>query len=406
MSNVVPHTSRSVRTGNVDPRILLLALASFALSTDALIMIGMMPTIAHEMQITEGVAGQLITAFSLTYALTGPVLSALTSSLPRNRVLIVALFAFCLANLGAALSPTIAFLFAMRMVSGASAALYGPLASAIGVSLAPPEKRGQALSLIVGGSTVALVLGGPLGTWVGEHFGWRMSFGLVAAVSGIACLVLWFIHLPKTAVTTSPPGSARVAPMRDPRLLLALSPAFLWIIGFYVVYTYLAPLLEQNMHVTDVSSFLMVFGLGTVAGNWLGGRLADRFGATRPIIGNLVGLTLILSLFSLMTTRLFGALPVLFLLGMAMPGLSVSQQHRILKLAPSHTQVILALNVSIMYLGGAVGAALGGTLLHYIPLAWLGALGAGCTLIALLVFFLSIRVSKPIEDAPKQSEEG
>jgi Arabinose efflux permease len=109
MSNVVPHASGSVRTRNIDPRILLLALAAFALSTDALVMIGVMPTIAREMQITEGVAGQLITAFSLTYALAGPVLATLTSSLPRNRVLIVALFAFCLANLGAALSPTICF---------------------------------------------------------------------------------------------------------------------------------------------------------------------------------------------------------------------------------------------------------------------------------------------------------
>jgi DHA1 family inner membrane transport protein len=394
MSHIVQKAPPSEQASKIDLRILLLALASFALGTDSLIVVGTLPVIARETHVTEGVAGLLVTAFSLTYALVGPVLVALAGRWPSNRVLIGALGAFCLTNVGAALSPTFTLLFIMRVLSGCFAALYSPLAYAIGISLAPPEKRGQTLSLILGGSTVATILGGPLGTWIGEQFGWRMSFGLVAVVSGLAFTVILLYALPKPAAARTLSLKAQLAPVREPRLLLALSPAFLWLLGFYAVYTYLAPLLEQNLHVSDVSGFLLVFGLGTISGSWLGGRIADRFGATRPIIAGLVALAVILSLASLMTTQLFGALLVLLILGMSMPSLFVAQQHRMLGLAPEHANVISALNISMMYLGVAIGAALGSTALHYVPLTQLGWVGAGFTLLALLIFLFSVRTSK------------
>lgn len=406
MPPLISQASRDGRASRVNPRLLLLALAAFTLSMDAFVMIGMVPVIAREMRVTEGMTGQLITAFSLTYALIGPGLAALAARFPRNRVLIMALAAFCLTNLGATLAPTFAFLFVMRIVSGASSALYVPLAYAIGFSLAPPEKRGQALSLIMGGSTVALVLGGPLGTWIGEQWGWRLSFGLVAAASGITCLVLWLVHLPQLAETPVLSRAAKWAPVREPRLILAFFPAFLWIVGFYIVYTYLAPLLEDQMHVTDVSGLLLVFGLGTVAGNWLGGKLADRFGTVRLILVSLMLLIAILALFSWMTAELLGMLPALFLLGMAMPSLSIAQQHRMLSLAPAHAPVISSFNSSIMYLGSALGAALGGTLLPAVPVTRLGWIGAGWTLLALFVFLVSASVSKPVRDTSKKVAEG
>jgi predicted MFS family arabinose efflux permease len=175
--------------------------------------------------------------------------------------------------------------------------------------------------------------------------------------------------------------------------LLALLPTLLWNLGIYVVYTYLAPIFQQNMHITDISIALMVFGVGAVPGNWLGGLIADRFGSSRPLITGFV--VLIIILFGIpFATSLFFALPLLFILGLCGPNIFIAQQHRMLSLAPEHANVILALNNSMLYLGIAGGAALGGIVLHTQPVTLLGPLGAGCALLALLTLLLSMRTKR------------
>ncbi len=276
------NTSSNMQANKIDPRILLLALGMFALGTDAFVVAGVLPVIARETQVTEGLAGQLVTVFSLTYGLSAPVLAALAGRWSRNRVLVIALAAFCLSNIGSALAPTFTILMLTRILTGCFAALYAPLAYTTGTTLAVPEKRGQALSLVLGGLVIATVLGSPLGTWVGEHFGWRLSFGLVALLAGVACTALLLYSLPRPAAAPVPSLKTRLAPIREPRLLLALSPTLFGNLGLYMVYTYLALLLQQNMHVTAVSGLLIVFGLGTASGNWVSGIVADRLGSTRP----------------------------------------------------------------------------------------------------------------------------
>jgi predicted MFS family arabinose efflux permease len=130
----------------------------------------------------------LITVFSLTYGLLAPVLAATTGRWPRQRVLIGALGLLGLADLAAALSPSFPLLVLTRLLAGCFAATYTSLAFAVGIELAPPAKRGQALALVVSGLNMATVLGAPLGTWIGEHFGWRLSFGMSASMSCIPTL--------------------------------------------------------------------------------------------------------------------------------------------------------------------------------------------------------------------------
>ncbi|GHO51070.1 MFS transporter [Ktedonospora formicarum] len=378
----------------INPRIFLLALGMFALGTDAFVVAGVLPVIAREMGVTESLAGQLITAFSLTYGFGAPVLAALTGHWSRNKALLISLGAFCLLNLGSALAPNFIVLLLTRILVGCSAAVFGPLAYTIGSTLAPPEKRGKALALVGTGLTISTVLGSPLGTWIGEHFGWRLSFGLVALLAGIAFSVLVLYGLPKTASAPTISLRERIAPVGEPRVLLALIPSLLWNLGIYVVYTYIAPLLQQNLHTSDVSPYLLAFGLGPALGSLIIGVVIDRIGSTRPIAIALVGLLIIEPLIALTTHSIMGALVILFLWGSCAPMLFTPQQHRLLHLTPEHANVILALNNSTFYLGIAGGAALGGFALQMVSVTQLGWIGVVFVLLALVLFAVSIRLSK------------
>lgn len=376
----------------IHPRIILLALGMFALGTDAFIVAGVLPVIARETGVTEGLVGQLITVFSLTYGLGAPVLAVMTARWPRNRVLIGALCLLGLANLASALSPSFPLLLLTRLLAGCFAATYTPLAFAIGIELAPPAKRGQALALVVSGLNVATVLGAPLGTWIGEHFGWRLSFTLVAVLAGVASLFLVICGLPKSAPRSSHLSlKERLLPITHPRVVLVLLPALLWNVGVYVMYPYIALLLQQRLHISDVSVLLAFFGLGIVLANWMSGRLADRFGPHRLVVVFLVTLVVIQLVLPLVTTTIISGAITLLLWGMSFALLFIPQQQRLLNIAPEHANVVLALNNSALYLGIAGGAAVGGLALHFLAVTQLAWVGVMSILIALLIVAINPR---------------
>ncbi|TMC85042.1 MAG: MFS transporter [Chloroflexi bacterium] len=377
----------------MNPRIVLLALGMFALGTDAFIVAGVLPVIAHETGVTEGLVGQLITVFSLTYGLGAPVLAATLGHWPRHRVLMGALGLLGLANLASALSPSFPLLLLTRILAGCFAATYTPLAFAVGIELAPPAKRGQALALVVSGLNVATVLGAPLGTWIGEHFGWRLSFILVAGLAGVAFLFLVICGLPKSATLAPLSLRERLKPITSSRVALALFPALLWNVGVYVLYPYIALLLQQQIHISDVSVLLACFGLGIVLANGMSGRLSDRFGPNLLVVVFLVALIVIQLVLPLATTTISSVAIMLLLWGMSFALLFIPQQQRLLTIAPEHTNVLLALNNSALYLGIAGGAALGGLALHWLAVTQLAWVGVMSIVIALLIVAITLRAS-------------
>jgi DHA1 family inner membrane transport protein len=388
----------------MNPRIILLALGMFALGTDAFIVAGVLPVIAQETGVTEGLVGQLITVFALTYGLGAPVLAALTAHWPRHRVLMGALGLLGLANLASALSPSFPLLMLTRILAGCFAATYTPLAFAVGIELAPPAKRGQALALVVSGLNVATVLGAPLGTWIGEHFGWRLSFTLVAGLAGVAFLLLVICGLPTSATFAPLSFKERLRPITHPRVVLALFPAFLWNIGVYVMYPYIALLLQQKLHISDVSVLLAFFGLGIVLANWMSGRLSDRFGPDLLVVVFLVTLIVIQLVLPLVTTTISSGAIMLLLWGMSFALLFIPQQQRLLNIAPAHANVILALNNSALYLGIAGGAAVGGLALRWLAVTQLAWVGVMSMLIALLLVTITLRRSREQTQAGEERE--
>ncbi len=258
-----------------------LALGTFAVGTEGFMIAALLPTISHSLSVSIPLAGQLVTVFALVYALSSPILTALTASLPRRSVLIGALFAFAAANLIAAIAPSFWPLAAARVLLALSAGLYVPNANALASILVAPQHRGRALGIVNGGITVAITIGVPLGAFVGAHLGWRATFIGVAVLSGAALGAI--IHFLPRDVTAPAPASlrARLAVVGGAGVFPTLLTTTFWALGAYVVYTYISLYLSVTAMLTpgEIGLILMVYGLSALLGVTLSGVAVDRFGS-------------------------------------------------------------------------------------------------------------------------------
>ncbi|MEV0193190.1 MFS transporter [Kitasatospora purpeofusca] len=341
-------------------RLLLLALGTFAVGTDTMVMAGVLGPIAEDLGVTVAAAGQLVTVFALGYALLAPPLAALTAHWPRRRLLLAALAVFAAANALSALAPSYGTLLATRVLAAAGAALYTPTANAVATTLVAPERRGRALATVLGGMTVATALGVPLGTWIGRT-DWRLTMWLVAALGAVALagLALLLRDLPAPAV--APGLRDRLAPLRDRRVLGAASTTLLFFLAFQTVYIYLATAIAPATggRADRLSLVLLVTGLASVAGSWLGGRLVDRVGVRRVL---LVGSTVAALAFAALPwagRSMAGALAYAVVTPLAGWAVSVALPHRLASLDPGNAQLLISLNSSALYLGTAAGGAVG-----------------------------------------------
>jgi len=367
----------------------VLALGSFATGSGLLVVAGIVPRIATDLHVSIAAGGQVITVFSLAFALLAPLLAACTGRIPRRPLLIAALALFVFANLLSALAPTYASLLATRIVAAAAMALYTPNAAAVAANLVPPRYRGRALAIVLGGMSLATIFGVPLGTAVGSWLGWRATFATVAAI-GACALVGLALALP--AVHALPPASLaeRLALLRRPAVLGNLAVTMLTTGGIIGLYTYLATVLAHTAGVRGalLAVVLLVYGLGGGLGTGISGRAVDRFGALRVLVAALSVIVLTEALVPLATTAATASL-LLFVWGAAGWAFSIPQQYRLLALAPAQPSVAVSLHTSASYLGQAIGAALAGAALGRLApsperLALFGAASVALGLVVLL----------------------
>lgn len=378
-----------------------LALGTFAIGTEGFMIAPLLPDLARDLSVSVETAGQLVTVFALTYALSSPILTALTGTVDRRRLLIAAMVAFAAANFVAWSAQGYAALMGARLLLAVAAGLYVPNANALAGALLEPARRGTALAIVNGGTTVAVALGVPLGALVGDRFGWRLNFAGVGVLALIATLGL-LIGLRRDVA-----GGLAVAGLRErltvsrrPAVLLALLVTLLWAAGAYAVYTYLALFLASATGIAGpyVGAVLFMWGIAAALGLAVGGRFNDRFGPLPVIFASLSALALAfvsLSTSALLLSRAAILVPVL--VAIAVWGVSAwaffpAQQARLIGIAGlSLAPVVLSLNASFMFLGFSSGAALGAaTLAHGSPAA-LGWVGAGCVTAALLLMLATTR---------------
>jgi MFS transporter, DHA1 family, inner membrane transport protein len=378
--------------------LLWLTLGAFSIGTEGFMIAGLLPALARDLNVGLSAAGQLVTAFSLSYALGAPVMAVLTARLERRRLLALAIAGFSIANLLAALAPNYAWLLAARLLLAFAAASFMPAASGYAAASGGLERRGRALSAVTNGLSLAIVAGVPLGVLVGQRFGWRATF---LAVSGLAALSLVgiFFGMPKQVPGTTASLGERLALTRRPDILAVLATSALTVAGTFAVYTYLSVFLAGVAGVgpQGLALVLLGFGVASAVGTQLGGTVADYWGARYTVIVG-CGLTLlaylVLSLGAALgpAHALLALLPAILLWGLASWGLITAQQARLVALAPTLAAVGLSLNSSAIYLGSAMGAAVGALVIADGAVGRLGWVAAGFSLIALLVVLTSSKV--------------
>ncbi|MFI5824771.1 MFS transporter [Streptomyces rishiriensis] len=346
--------------GDTVLRVLLLGFGALAVGTDAYVTAGLLPAIGRDLHEPASVTGQLVTVFMLCYALLAPLVGAALSRWGIRQVLVAALFLFCLANAASALAPSLAALAVARGLAGVAAGVFMPVAATAAAALAGPERRGRALTVVLGGLSSGTVLGVPGGLFLAQHAGWRAALWLVTAI-GVVSLAGSALLLPAVSGAAMPGLRERGAQLTDRRVAVAVLTTFLQTVASLGLYTYLAPVLDAR-GVTAHQTALWLWGAGGVAGSFLAGPLLDRTGRSGAQVAVLLAaLSLCLAPLGLLSGP--AVLVLLVLWGAAGWAFVVPQQHRLLGLRPRGGAAVLALNSSATYLGGSAGAALGGAAL-------------------------------------------
>lgn len=361
-----------------------LALANFAVGMGAFVVIGLLSPVATDLGISRAQAASLLTSYAIVYAIGSPLLVALTGGLEQRLALTLGMAVFGGGALAAALSSGLTAVLAARCVMALGAGLVTPVAATVGVALAGAAQRGRALAVVFGGLTLAQALGVPLGAWIGYAYGWRLAFGLVAVLAAVSAAAL-ALSLPRGVQVAVASLASLKAVLTSLTQSVAVSFTALFIGGLYVLYTFLAALVEARYQLgrDGVTVMLGVFGVGAVVGNSVGGLLTDRIGPQRTLLLLCTAQLLLLPALSLLPLNLwaFGALVGFW--SVCCWSFMVPQQARLALLAPERIPVLFALNAAAIYVGSSAGSALGGLTLRTLGFDGLGPIGALLALLAL-----------------------
>lgn len=363
--------------------LLALTLGAYAIGTTEFVIVGLIPTIAADLGVSLPSAGLLVSLYALGVAVGAPVLTALTGRVPRKTLLVALMVLFTLGNVIAWMASSYGSLIVARVLTGLAHGVFFSIGSIIATSVVPKEKAASAIAIMFTGLTVALVTGVPLGTFIGQHLGWRATFLAVAAL-GVVALIGSLLFVPRNLQRSEPATfGQQLSVLAQPRLLLVYAITALGYGGTFLSFTYLASILQDvtGFSPNAVSGVLLVYGVSVAIGNLWGGRLADRRGPI-PALKLIFGL-LALVLFALTFTAHNTWLVLLTVLALGavafgnVPGLQVYVVKQAQRFAPQAADVASGLNIAAFNVGIAMGASLGGLVVDHLGLMhtpWLGAL--------------------------------
>jgi DHA1 family inner membrane transport protein len=369
------------------------ALGNLVVGTGAFVIGGIVEPLARSLGTSVAGAGQLMTVYSLANAIAAPVLVAAVGRWDARRVLVGALLLLVLANAAAALAASWGQLAAARVAMACGAAIYTPTAAAMVVALVPPALRGRALSIAFAGVGLSYVVGVPFGAWAGlSRFGWPLAFWAVAAAAGAAAL-LTAARVP-AGVATAPASTAGYAQvLRMPRAMLALAVTGLYFATIFSIFSYIGAWLREYAGVppAGIAAVLAAFGVAALAGTFAGGALADRLGPTRLLYAICAGFALVFAAMWALPGRTVPLVAALLVWGVIGFAFYAAQQSRLVAVLPQQATVMLTLNATLLYVGTAAGAAIGGLVIETV--GWRGLPVVALALITLVA--AALRLSEP-----------
>lgn len=359
-----------------------LTLSAFAIGTTEFVIVGLVPTIAADLGVSLPSAGFLVSLYAVGVAIGAPILTALTGRWNRKIVLMSLMGLFVMGNLLAWQAPSYETLILARILTGLAHGVFFSIGSMIATSLVSKEKEASAIAIMFTGLTVALVTGVPLGTWIGQHFGWRATFLVVSAL-GLIALIGSAILVPKNLKKSIPATfKEQLQVIVKPQLLLVYLMTILGYGGTFTAFTYLAPILEQQTKFAPsaIGLIMLVYGVSVAIGNIWGGKLADKRGPISALSIIFSALSVILLLFTFtMQSKIAAVLTILVWGAFAfgnVPGLQIYVVKQAEKYTPNAVDVASGLNIAAFNIGIALGSVIGGSVVENMSLqdtAWIGA---------------------------------
>lgn len=373
--------SSSVRASDADRTLLRAVLAlgvgGFSIGTGEFVIMGLLPEVAADIGVSIPQAGHVISAYALGVVIGAPVLAVLAAGWPRRALLIALMGIYALGNFASALAPGYLSLNLMRFLTGLPHGTYFGVAALVAATLAPPGRRARAVGLVMLGLTGATLVGVPIAAWLGQHFGWRAAFVFVGLIAVLA-MVLLRRGVPDIRAAAGASPLRELDALRRPQVWLTLGIGAIGFGGMFAVFSYIKPTLTEvaGLPVSYVPFVLALFGLGMVAGNLIGARLADK-SLMRTIGGLLVWSVAVLVLFVFAAQHLVTAAIATFLIGTVV-AIGPALQIRLMDVAGDAQTLAAALNHSAFNMANALGAWLGGLAisagLGWTSTGWVGAL--------------------------------
>jgi predicted MFS family arabinose efflux permease len=348
------------RGPSLPPALWPLLFGNFVIGTGVMVVPGTLNELSDSLQVSVASAGQLISSGAFMMAVAAPLFAALAAGWDRRRLLALSLLWFGLLHAACALTDTLAALLPLRVLSLVAPAIFTPQAAASVGLLVPLEQRGRAITFIFLGWSVASVVGMPIASFIGGTLGWRSAFLMVAVMSIVGAAWVW-----RTLPTgIRPPALSRAAWMqtlRSPALMLCVGVTVLSAAGQFVLFSYFAPYWHHQLNATpgDLSLLFLAFGVAGLLGNVLMMRYIGRLGADRAVMLGLVGIAISLLAWPLGVT-LWTTVLVCIPWALGCFSSNSAQQARLVGLAPDLASASVALNTSALYIGQAMGAAIGG----------------------------------------------
>lgn len=374
----------------MDPRVLLLTMAALAFGSGAYVFGGLLDPMARDIGVPVAAVGQLQTAFVISAAVGGPLLAMWGGRMDRKWLLVFALAAVTGFTVWCAFASNFGLLVILRVLAGATGGIVMPVAAAAAAALVPASRRGSAIAMVLGGMTLAFLLGIPFGSLVGDLFGWRATFLFAASLSGVACVGIAML-LPCIPYAVAKENTRIEWRHVGPLVMMTL----LSFAATMAVVSYIGPVLEVEAGIQGgtVGVFQAIIGIGAVMGLVLGGRAANGKGI-RGAIAGAFALILVAQLihFAQLEGGSPGGLPSVMLVGWAVFSSALALfaimpivQARLVSISPGAAAMVLAVNGSMNYLGQGLGAGLGGLAIRTFGLPSVALLGAILALVGLLL---------------------